>query len=425
MRVREAAGGRARNTTSAGGRVGWLVASAAGWGLTVWLALHRSAHPEKFNFYWTDLPLLVVAGGLAAVLTAGNVARGRAWIRRIRGPVLLLLGSTLIALTGLELFVRVFDPLGISYYSEMTRYILDRLPDPEIKYRHRPSFAGTYQGVELRFNEWGLRDDPIGPKPPGEYRILALGDSQTLGWGVEREHIWPVQLQHVLGERLGRPVRVIDSGCASYETRQEFRWLERDGYRVDPDLVLLMYMDNDLEITDDPYDPWGDKAFAGKSPGEIAYLLGRTLRVGQLLFYAKWLVPILYTSRYEPQQFGVRHAFAESMRQESGWKESMAALRGIGDGVRARGLHFAVVHFDWVTFPFSQELSKSVREAVAPFPVAYVPEWFAGQNVRQYFNSTTDAHPNPAGSRIIAEHIAEFLLAQRWIPGGAEAATAR
>ena len=60
---------------------------------------------------------------------------------------------------------------------------------------------------------------------------------------------------------------------------------------------------------------------------------------------------------------------------------------------------------------------------VAPFPVAYVPDWFAGQNVRQYFNSTTDAHPNAEGSRILAEHIADFLLRQHWIPSSGDGST--
>lgn len=35
--------------------------------------------------------------------------------------------------------------------------------------------------VLVTYNERGLRDRPILPKAAGEYRILALGDSVTLG----------------------------------------------------------------------------------------------------------------------------------------------------------------------------------------------------------------------------------------------------
>jgi lysophospholipase L1-like esterase len=393
----------------------------AAWGLVLLAHSFKSTQPWKFGYYWTDFPLLVITVCVALAFTIANFQRGRRFLTAIRVPFLLLAASTIVSLVVLEVSVRVFDPLGISYYSEMSRYILDRVPDAQLKYRHRPSFESTYQGADMRFNEVGLRDDPIGPKPPGEFRILALGDSQTLGWGVARESIWPVRLQQILTDQLHRPVRVINTGCASYETRQEYRYLLSDGYAFQPDMVLLMYMDNDLEITDDPYDPWGDKSFEGKTPGEVLYLLGRSSRVGQLLFYAKWLVPIIIAPQYEPTQFGVRQDFDESMREESGWKASMAALGGIRESVEQHGIKLAVVHFDWTTFPFSRAVREAVSEAVAPFPVAYVPDWFAGQDVRRYCNSVTDAHPNAEGHRILAEHIADFILDQHWIaPGTAE-----
>jgi lysophospholipase L1-like esterase len=267
----------------------------------------------------------------------------------------------------------------------------------------------------LRFNDLGLRDDAIRPKAPLEYRVLALGDSQTLGWGVPRENIWPVLLQDNLTQRLHRPVRVINAGVASYETRQEFRYLQSDGYAFDPDMVLLMFMDNDLEIDDVPYDPWTKLSLKGKSPGVALYILARKLHVAQLLFNASWFAPILSASSYEPQQFGVRYDFDESMRNERGWKASMGYLEAMAKSVESRGLKFAMVHFDWTSFPFSQELDKDVRGAVAPFPVAYAPDWFTGQDVRKYFNSVTDAHPNVEGHRLIAEHVTDFILSQHWL----------
>jgi len=398
-----------------GRRVAWVLLTAVAWGVALLAAWPRPPHPMVFSWWWADFPLAAAAALVAIVATIANFERGRRFIRVVRGPVLLLLASTIFAVAVLEVFSRVADPIGISYYSEMSRYILDRVPDPALKYRHRKNFESTYQGAVMRFNEVGLRDDPIGPKAPDELRILALGDSQTLGWGLARESIWPVQLQNILAGKLGRKVRVINTGCASYETRQEYRYLLSDGYAFQPDVIVLMYMDNDIEITDAPYDPWGEKSFDGKTLGERLYLLGRQLRVAQFLFYAKWLVPILVSPVYEPQQFGVRHDLDESAHQEFGWKESMAALRGIAASARERGVKLAVVHFDWTTFPFSRDVSKAVREAVAPFPVAYTPDWFAGQNVRRYFNSTTDAHPNAEGSRILATHIADFVLSQGWL----------
>jgi lysophospholipase L1-like esterase len=319
----------------------------------------------------------------------------------------------------IEVLLRVIDPLGLSYFPEMSRYILDRIPDAELKYRHRPNFESTYQGVRLRFNEAGLRDDPIQPKSPSEYRILLLGDSQTMGWGVERDYIWAVRLQRILSQKLKRPIRVINSGVASYETRQEYRYLMRNGYAFEPDLVLLMFMDNDLEINDNPYDPWSEHSLKGKSASMQMKALMRRLRLFQFYFFWNQMTPSLRNQRYEPQQVGIPYKFDEALREQTGWREAMAALGKIRQSAQERGIKFAVVHFDWTSFPYSRELDRAVCAAVSPFPVAYAADWFSGKDVRPYFVSKVDSHPNAEGHRILAEGIAEFILRQDWIPSSA------
>ncbi len=396
-----------------------LAVTIVAWCVVVWL-IYAATRPRPetvmtgFSFYKTDFPLLVLAISLAGAATVSHFTWGRKVLRTIRTPIILITVSTLLTLGALELFLRIFDPLGISYYSEMSRYLLDRVPDAELKARHRQSWEAVYQGAPVHFNEVGLRDDTIGPKAQTEYRILVLGDSQSFGWGVACESIWPARLQSILSQRLRRPVRVINGGHCGYDSRQEYRYLMRDGWRFDPDLILLMFMDNDLEISDDPYDPWGEKSFVGKSPGEIMYLLVRRLWLAQLVFRADSVATLVSASQYEPQQFGVPAAYRESMRDEFGWKQSMAALEGIRQSVQAHDAKLAVVHFDWISFPYSEALLKAVRDVVAPFPVVYVPPWFAGENVRKYFNSVIDAHPNAEGHRVLAEHIADFILSQHW-----------
>jgi lysophospholipase L1-like esterase len=383
-----------------------LASTLFAWGLVWDFARHSSGQPRQ------DLAVTAVVALLAAVVTAYNFAWGRRVMRR--GPTALLV-STVLSLAVVEVCLRVFDPLGISYYSEMSRYILDRVPDPQLKYRHRRSWGSTYQGAEVRFNENGLRDDPIGPKAPGEFRILVLGDSQTFGWGVARQYIWPVQLQEMLQKRLDRPVRVIDAGVCGYDTRQEYRYLLSDGYEFAPDLVLLLFLNNDLEITDAPYDPWGDNALRGKSPSQIVRLLVRKLRLFQLPFKASDMLPALLAHDELPA-FGARREYADSMRQESGWKASMAALDSMARSAEARHTAFAVVHFAWATSPFSEALDTTLVATANPFPVAYAPDWFRGQDVLVLFNSVTDNHPNPEGHRLLAQHIADFLIDRHAVP---------
>jgi lysophospholipase L1-like esterase len=386
------------------------------------LAGHRSTDPRFLGRYSASYLLLLAASAAAAAALTFARLRPGVIHGRAAGNLVALAASTIATLAATEVLLRVVDPLGLSYYSEMSRYILDRVPDPELKYRHRPNFERTYQGVSLKFNERGLRDDPIPPKPPGEFRVLLLGDSQTLGWGVAREDTWAVGLQRILAEGASVPLRVINAGVASYETRQECRFLRREGFDLGPDLVLLLFLDNDLEIDERPYDPWGESSLSGKRPGEVAERLARRTRLYQLWFYARQMRSAFAATRYEPRQVGIPQEFHPSMREQAGWKASMEALRTMARSAEERRVPFAVVHFDWIEFPFSRELNRAVREAVAPHPVAYAPEWFRGRDVRAYFNSPVDSHPNAEGHRILAEHVASFVRERRLVPVGEGAA---
>jgi lysophospholipase L1-like esterase len=326
--------------------------------------------------------------------------------------------SLLFAGLVLEGALRLLDPQGLSYFAEMSRHILDRLPDPDLKWRNRPNLSARYQGVQMRFNELGLRDDPVGPKTSDEFRILLLGDSQTLGWGVEHDSTWGARLQRILSDRLRHRVRVINAGVAGYETRQEYRYLMRDGLALSPDLILLMYLDNDLKINDRPYDPWSEERLSDKPPYQVLYLLVRKLRLYQLVWYWSGLGQVSGGKKYDPrQELGpLPLDFDPAIVSDYGWQESMKHLNRLAVAARERSIGFAVVHYDWVRFPFSLGIDSAIKAQIAPFPVAYVPDWFEGKDVRKYFNSPTDAHPNAAACAILAERIADFVISRSLAP---------
>src|SRR6185436_11659040 len=64
------------------------------------------------------------------------------------------------------------------------------IPDPAIGYRLRPGanvrFATAEFDTRIAINAQGVRDDePIGPKPPNERRIVVLGDSLVMSVQVD------------------------------------------------------------------------------------------------------------------------------------------------------------------------------------------------------------------------------------------------
>lgn len=100
-------------------------------------------------------------------------------------------------------------------------------------------------------NNLGLRGADTDPKKaPGSYRILTLGDSFTMGKGVEDDKAWSVLLEKLLNE--ARPAgcgigkfQVLNGGVDSYAPILSYLQLSRDLAPLQPDMIVL-----NLDVSD-------------------------------------------------------------------------------------------------------------------------------------------------------------------------------
>jgi HEAT repeat protein/lysophospholipase L1-like esterase len=96
------------------------------------------------------------------------------------------------------------------------------------------------------FNADGLRDRARPTeKLPGTDRVIALGDSVTMGAGIEASEAWPQRLEARYA-REGRPIEVLNVALWGWSTRQERIAYERFGRPRKPDQVLLAVCLNDI-----------------------------------------------------------------------------------------------------------------------------------------------------------------------------------
>lgn len=112
---------------------------------------------------------------------------------------------------------------------------------PELGYVLRPGSESVHAGLEyentFKINSFGVRDDEASLDNP---QLVFLGDSFTMGWGVDENQCYA----DLTGRKLG--VKTLNAGISSYGTFREmllFSKIRRDSCK----LVVLQYCGNDRE----------------------------------------------------------------------------------------------------------------------------------------------------------------------------------
>ena len=362
-------------------------------------ATFRSFHPVVLGRYsWSYACLLGLLIGVAATLSLAKSA----WFLKLyqaRAGIVISGASLLLAICAVELGIRTVDPFGISYYELSGEYTRDKLADEHLVFRHKPSWETRYGDVLVTYNERGLRDRPILPKAEGEYRILALGDSITFGWGVPQDQIFTFRLEQLLQGRLQRPVRVINSGVGAYNTVQEVTYFKQEGVTFQPDLVMLTYVQNDIEENKGPFDPWAGDSLRGKSLPEMVLKM-----LGKLWFYR--LVHHTYHVALLEQLKGQS---SNPLQGGEGWNHSMSALGELAAMCEEHKIPL-IVFFRRSKPGENNPLFEDVVRHVHGAPVKDMGQWFEGLDESSLVISKVDGHPNAEGHRVMAERMADEIV---------------
>jgi lysophospholipase L1-like esterase len=112
--------------------------------------------------------------------------------------------------------------------------------DPELSYTLRPgkcTLSNPVRDNEYRINTVGVRDDEESLIRPD---VVVLGDSHTMGMGVEQDETYASQLERMLN------LKVLNAGISSYGTARELGMLQRVD-RSRARFLLIQYCSNDFE----------------------------------------------------------------------------------------------------------------------------------------------------------------------------------
>ena len=177
-------------------------------------------------------------------------SRARARLTGLFIAVVTLISSLLLA----EGIFRGLGPRGPEFVLDATLGFYDPdlyVQDETLITRLAPRAEVWIRNIEyetrVRTNALGLRGPAMDERVDKEVRVLAIGDSFTLGVQVEEQESFLYHLEQGLEYELMRPVTVYNAGVDGYGTQQAVGWMERLLRDVDPDAVVLtFYLGNDL-----------------------------------------------------------------------------------------------------------------------------------------------------------------------------------
>ncbi len=339
-------------------------------------------------------------------------------LHRAAVRLLLLLLAGAGALVVAEVVVRRTDALGISYYRDVNRYfneaialVKDGLTEDGRLFQNKPDTALSFVRFDWRTDAWGFRASAAGapfaaeraPGASAPLRLLFLGDSVTLAWGVNDEDSWIRRLERDARAPDGRALECLNAGHLSYDTVQEADYLAAHAAALAPDAVVLTYVTNDLDSTWEQY-----KGLL--VPGEGVRVPRVTL--GQKL--QGWLV-----TRFRGV-YGVYHCWRELARQHGpppasiegepafvqGWPRSRAALERMRGACAARGVPLVVL--DHTTPRVPALAAWCAERGVACHPFRFTDE----EEARDIHNSKADAHANALGQELLEKKALAALRAE-------------
>lgn len=395
-----------------------FLALALAFGTPLVEALHpaESLPPEAAREALRSRAILALVGlsllGIGAGFRWRSPSRGLA---RASILALFLLAPVLL----LERALRPFVEQSTTIYA----------PDPELGWRLVPGAEDDWLGVPVRINSRGLR----GPersleKPAGTRRVLFLGDSVVFGTFLEQDELSiPARAEEVLARELSCAVECINAGVGGYAPWQERRFLEKDLAPYEPDLVVLVFVLNDVS------EPSGLERFGGRGLG---FQLEHTLRPGLL----RWLRGSALA--HFARELGARIEYGADARRGAAAREELSVYELLLDPNAERvqaAWRFALEELDGIA-RWCAERAVPLLIAVSPYtiqlerPELDAPQWilerFCGRRSIHFLDLAPplrailaergwsdrelflDAlHPSERGCAIMAELIARRILA--------------
>ena len=321
--------------------------------------------------------------------------------------LLFLFAAIVVTLAFGEVAMRLISSRTLIYNIEMAKYakaLKQRDPKGEVSHVHVPSRSARLMGVDVTLNSLGHRSRELSKvKTPGTRRILVLGASITMGWGVAIDRVFT----SVLEERLNREkpfgpaiaFEIANAGIGNYNTYFEQKLFQRQYPIVKPDLVVVQYAINDAEP---------------RSMGRNNWLLQHSLLAD---YFFDRFQHLRFAGGSNKDLFSF---YSQLYKDDSNaWRQSIASLAAIRDIAQKDGVPTLVmiipdIHELSADTPFRSLYTKMEQTfQKLDIPTINTFDEFRkhfGGDVSKLWIQSDDPHPNASGHELMADILYSYIV---------------
>ena len=271
----------------------------------------------------------------------------------------------------------------------MWRYakiIKQRSNNPVLGHVHRPNRSAVLQSVTIRTNNFGLRGPDIDIQALKARRILFLGSSSTLGWGVPESET----ITAILQGKLGAGTEVLNAGIGNYNTVRYVELFLKKLYMLKPTDIVVQYFINDTEVLEAGRGNW----FLRNS--QFAVTLWHVFH----RFFQKNTeedVIAYYRRLYQPDAVGFQEMLNALDRLEKYTKDN---------GLR---VYFLMTpdfyNLSDYSYGFIHDIMRKEADKRGFIYMDLLPAFAGVKDSRSLWAMPNDPHPNGFAQRIMAEYI--------------------
>jgi lysophospholipase L1-like esterase len=254
-------------------------------------------------------------------------------------------------------------------------------------------------------------------KPDNTFRIVGTGDSFAWGWGVhDSRYTMFKRLECWFSlENREKSIAVINAAQPGLATPEEEKALDEFGFRLQPDLVLLIYNLNDGASFHGmvPFGAWAEQRVQKRE--NIWHKISKLYKFIDLRL-TRIQVHKSTVNTYHQSYLGKGKDILQ-------WKNSKKSLLRIKEKCQTHNSKLLVVlfpllvDFEKETYLFEKEM-KVIENFLEKNKFQYLNllPAFKGIKSESLWCLPTDSHPNERGHQIAAETIYQYLVNHQMLP---------